>query len=118
MSLKSFRELHAWQHAMSLVEHSFAVSDAVRRNRRFSISNQLESACISVPSNIAEGYGRNTLPDYSRFLHYSMGSLRETETLLLITGRVRAAPVVLIESALDVCDETARVLYGLQRSLR
>src|SRR3954469_5359448 len=104
MHVKSFRGLRAWELAMQVVERSFAVADVVRKHRRTSIAAQLERACISIPSNIAEGAGRDSRPEYRHFLAISMGSLRETETLLMIAERLRCAPSPMIELALAGCD--------------
>lgn len=77
----------------------------------------MERAVISVPANIAEGYGRASRADYLHFLAIASSSLRELETHLLIVARCRLVSPGLLKEPLDLADETGRVLHGLRKSL-
>ena len=80
---KSFREMVAWQLAFELEERVVALIAASPEARRdFDYRNQLRKACKSVPSNIAEGYGRYRPAEIARFLEIAIGSLDEAETRL------------------------------------
>lgn len=80
---KSFREMVAWQLAFELEEKVIALIVASPGGRRdFKFRDQLRDACQSVPSNIAEGYGRYRPAEIARFLEIAIGSLDETETRL------------------------------------
>ena len=86
--LKSHHELSVWQKAMSLVQDVYLLSDRLPSHERFHLGNQLRRSAVSVPSNIAEGYGRETRREYVRHLVIARGSLAELETQLLISARV------------------------------
>lgn len=115
--LQSYKDLVAWQRAMSLVDAVLPMCVKLRRTRR-AIASQLERAVISVAANIAEGYGRPSRAEYLRFLSFAAASLREVETYLLIVQRNSLLPREDSASALVLADETGRVLHGLRRGLR
>jgi len=73
---------------------------------------------ISIPANIAEGYGRETRGDYVRFLRVSQGSLKELETHLLLAERVSLVPSVQIAPVLALADDLGRMLRSPIRSLQ
>ena len=80
---KSFREMVAWQLAFELEERTVAlIAASPEANRDFAFRDQLREACKSVPSNIAEGYGRYRPTEIARFLEFAIGSLDETESRL------------------------------------
>ena len=83
--LRSYRELTAWQKAYAL---SIAVYRATRgfpATERYGLSAQLRRAAVSIPSNIAEGYGRKTRGEYLQFLAIARGSVYELQTQLLLS---------------------------------
>ncbi len=81
-------------------------------------SAQIRRAAISVPANIAEGYGRGGRGEYLQFLRIAQGSLKELETHLMLTVRVGLADAALIEPVLTLCNEEGKMLSALIRSLR
>jgi four helix bundle protein len=112
------RDVIAWQRAMDLAVSCYPLTQQLRLSRHWDLSSQLLRAAVSVPSNIAEGHGRSTPRDFARFLDISMGSLREVETLVLITDRVGLARGATSVELLKQADEVGKVLYGLRRSKR
>lgn len=115
--LKSFRDLIAWQRAMSLVDAVFEVTASLPVHK-VSLKSQMERAAVSIAANIAEGYGRSGIREYLQFLGIAAGSLRELETYLVIARRRRLAPDEKVSRALELADEAGRVLFGLQKSLK
>ena len=85
---KDYRDLIVWQKAMELVEVVYRLMDAFPKDERFRLCDQLGRAVISIPSNIAEGNGRESKTEYARFLGIARGSLCETETQLEIAKRL------------------------------
>jgi four helix bundle protein len=77
----------------------------------------MKRAAVSIPANIAEGYGRRTLGDYVRFISIANGSLKEVETLLLLVGRLGLVPVSEIAGPLSAMDELGKMLTVLIRRL-
>jgi four helix bundle protein len=86
---KNYKDLIAWQKAMDLVEMVYKATGQFPKEELYGLTNQLRRAVISIPSNIAEGQGRNSRNDFKRFLLISYGSLREVETQILIAERLQ-----------------------------
>ena len=87
MKVKNYQELIVWQKAMDLVEEVYAASKSFLREEICGLTTQIRKAAVSIPSNIAEGQGRQTTADFLRHLFISFGSLLEVETQTLIAVR-------------------------------
>ena len=85
--IKSYKELVVWQKSMALVTAVYQISSKFPQSELFGITNQMRRSAISIPSNIAEGFGRNSSQDYLRFLYIARGSLYEMETQIQIASR-------------------------------
>jgi four helix bundle protein len=117
MPLKSYRELEVWQRSMDLAE---AVHKATRKwpaVERFGLISQANRAAGSVPSNIAEGYGRLHRGDYVKHLSYARGSLMELETHLILAVRVEVADPAPLRSVWTLAQRTGQMLNRLIDSL-
>jgi len=115
MEIKTFRDLVAWQKAMQLAKEVYKATSMMPDSEKFGLTSQMRRASVSIPSNIAEGYGRESLTDYLRFLKTARGSLMELQTQLILAedlGFLRITPILN-----DLAAETDRVLQGLIRSL-
>jgi four helix bundle protein len=88
VTINSYRDLIVWQRSMDLVEVCYKVAGAFPRDEIYGLTSQLRRSAVSIPANIAEGHGRDGLGEYIHFLGIAQGSLRETETHLLIGGRL------------------------------
>jgi four helix bundle protein len=113
--IKTFKDLVAWQKAMKLATEVYEATSMMPDNEKFGLTSQMRRAAVSVPSNIAEGYGRESLADYLRFLKTAGGSLMELQTQLILAedlGFLRQTPALN-----DLLAETDRVLQGLIRNL-
>ncbi len=110
MAVQSYRQLIVWQKAMELVKLIYDLTDKFPREELFGLTSQIRKAAVSVPSNIAEGQGRNSTKDFLRHLSISYGSLMETETQNLIA--LDESNSVMEKSA-----EVGRLLNGLTNSL-
>ena len=86
--MKSFRELEVWQYAMDLVELVYRKLKTFPREEQFALCDQLRRAVVSVPSNIAEGFGRDSHKDFAHFLSQARGSLYEVSTQLEVAIRL------------------------------
>ncbi|HWB20946.1 MAG TPA: four helix bundle protein [Phycisphaerales bacterium] len=115
--IRSFRDLVAWQKAFHLGIQLHRIARTFPSEERFALSMQLRRCAISIASNIAEGYGRESLPDYVRFLRIARGSLYEAETQLLFANELKFVSIEQLNIVQQQLDETSRVLGGLIRSL-
>ena len=87
-NVKSFRDLLVWQKSMDFAEHVYRVQKKFPAEERFSLCDQLRRAVVSIPSNIAEGRGRDTARDFAHFLTVARGSLNEVTTQLELATRL------------------------------
>lgn len=108
----------AWQRAMDLAVAVYALNRPLRASKHAELANQLVRAAVSVPSNIAEGRGRASPSEFSHFLSIALGSLREVETLLVLTDRLGLAKKETVIQLQSQADEVGRVLFGLERATR
>jgi len=82
--IKSYRDLIVWQKSMALVTDIYTLTKLFPKEEVYGLTLQIRRCAISIPSNIAEGYGRNATGDYIRFLQIGIGSLYELQTQLEI----------------------------------
>lgn len=82
--IKSYRDLIVWQKSMALVTDIYTLTKLFPKEEVYGLTLQIRRCAISIPSNIAEGYGRNATGDYIRFLQIGIGSLYEFQTQLEI----------------------------------
>lgn len=118
MSVKSFRELFAWQKAMDLVVSVYEQSRGFPREEIFGLTSQLRRAAVSVPSNIAEGQGRATTREFLHFLSIANGSLCEAQTQILIGARLEYLDAPRCDTLIEATAEVGRLLNGLTKSLQ
>jgi four helix bundle protein len=110
---ESYRDLVAWQRAMSLVTQIYRATESFPRKEIYGLTNQLRRAAVSVPSNIAEGKGRRSKKEYAQFLFRARGSLFEVETQLEIACNLEYIAAEAYAQLKDHMTAVARVLSGL-----
>jgi four helix bundle protein len=86
--MKSFRDLLVWQKAMVLAEELYAGAKQFPKHEMYALGDQVRRAVVSVPANIAEGYGRQSTQDYISFLLIARGSLYEVQTHCELAARL------------------------------
>ncbi len=118
MALKTYRDLAVWQRGMDLVVDVYRVAAALPSEEKFGLTSQMRRAAVSIPANVAEGYGRTHRGDYVRHLSVARGSLTELETLMTIAVRVEFLRRDEVVPIWEVCQEVGRMLNKLIRSLR
>ena len=117
MKVRNYRELLVWQRAMDLVEEVYKAFKKFPREEIYGLRSQIREAAVSIPSNIAEGQGRRTTPDFLRHLSIAYGSLREVETQTLIADRLRYLALGKYQLIMNLAGEVGRLLNGLMTSL-
>ncbi len=83
--MKTFRDLLIWQKSMTLVTNCYKIIKNFPKEEQFALTSQIKRCSVSIPSNIAEGFGRGTNKDYHRFLTIALGSLFEFQTQIEIS---------------------------------
>lgn len=117
MGARNYRDLVVWQKAMDFVVTVYGLSAAFPAAEQFGLTSQLRRSVVSVPSNIAEGEGRESPGDFRRFLSIAHGSIREAKTQLIIAKRLHYLEVEPVGRALDQAAEIGRMIRGLSKSL-
>ena len=102
---------------MYLVDMGYDLVRALPAEERFALGTQLRRSLVSVPANIAEGWGRGSTREYLQFLRIARGSLCEAETLVRIALRQRYISRAAATAFLDSAGQLGRMLLGLTRSL-
>jgi four helix bundle protein len=102
---------------MDLVETIYRATSSFPKEELYGLTSQIRRAAVSIPSNIAEGNGRNTTRDYVHFLGMAYGSLKEVETQILIAERLRYVSPSHSKKLVEATTEVARLLSGLLNSL-
>ncbi|OUL29666.1 hypothetical protein BV378_05710 [Nostoc sp. RF31YmG] len=116
-SMQSYQDLKAWQEAMNLAEECYGVTKQFPKEETYGMIAQIRKASVSIPANIADGYGRRTRGEYIQFLYIAQGLLKELETHLLLSIRVELALAEDINPVLNQCKLVGKILLGLIRSL-
>ena len=85
---KPHKKLDVWKLSMDLVTHVYRATEEFPKEERYSLTDQIRRAAVSIPSNIAEGAARQTRKEFTNYLHMAQGSLSELDTLLEIAKRL------------------------------
>ena len=87
--MHNYKNLQVWQLAMDLAEHVYVLSASFPSDERFGLISQIRRSAVSIASNIAEGSGRGSDKDFSRFLNIALGSAFELETQIMLAHRLK-----------------------------
>ena len=115
--LKNYKELHVWQKAYQLCLKIYAITPKFPIEKRYGLTSQIKRSAVSIPSNIAEGYGRKTTVDYVRMLYISYGSVCELETQVLLAGDLGFIEKGVLGPIKTKIEEIERMLKALIKSL-
>jgi four helix bundle protein len=115
--LKSYKELKAWEKSYQLCLNIYKMTKRFPKEEQYGLTSQIRRAAISVPSNIAEGYGRKTTPDYVRSLYIAYGSTCEVETQFLLSGDLGYISDDEVQKLGAKIEEVERILKALIKSL-
>lgn len=118
MPTKSFENLLVWQEGHKLVVEVYRISTQFPRDEMFGLTNQIRRAAVSVTSNIAEGFSRNTNKDKLQFYYISMGSLKELKNQLIVARDFGYLDHETFEGLNSSEEMVGRLLSGLIRSVR
>ena len=114
---RNYRDLIVWKKSIELVSKLYSSTRAFPKEEIYGLTSQIRRAGVSIPANIAEGQGRNSLGEFRQFLGIAQGSLAELETLLIISGNLLYLKPQKKEELLESCEEIGRLLAGLKKSL-
>lgn len=109
--IQSYKDLLIWQKGIEITEKVYLLTKSFPNEEIYSLTNQIKRATVSIPSNIAEGFGRNSTKSYVNFLKISRGSLYELETQLIIAEKQNfIADLDLLQSINELISEEGKMI--------
>lgn len=117
MRYRDYKDLKVWQKAMDLTIEVYSLTKCLPREEQFVLSDQMRRAVVSIPSNIAEGEGRNSDKDLVRFLLIARGSLWELSTQIEICERLNYIDNSQTSRITSLITEISKMLNALLASL-
>ncbi|MFY0599750.1 MAG: four helix bundle protein [Cyclobacteriaceae bacterium] len=115
--MNNFKELIIWQKAIELASLVYDITKSFPNDEKFGLTNQLRRASVSVSSNIAEGSGRSGKKDYAMFIGYSLGSLFEIESQLIISRNLNFIDQTIFEDISSRVTELQKMTYSFKQRL-
>ena len=117
--IKSYKDLLIWQKGIKIVTMVYHLTNSFPKEELFALTNQLKRAAVSIPSNISEGFGRNTDKSFSHFLDISRGSLYELETQLIIAREIGfITDEKLFNQILNKVEEESKMINSFSKTLK
>lgn len=116
--MKTYKDLLVWQKAILFVTQIYKVVKVFPQEELYGLTSQLKRSAVSIPSNIAEGYGRKSTKDYIRFLQIAMGSIFEIQTQLEISKNLEFVSESSFKELYENSREIERMLSSLISKLR
>ena len=117
MKSSDYRQLKVWQKAMDLTVEIYSLIKYLPREETYALSDQLRRSAVSIPSNIAEGQGRNSDKEFVNFLSIARGSLWELETQIEICELLSYIDSSQKENVLTQTEEVGKMLNALAHSI-
>jgi four helix bundle protein len=115
--INSFKDLDVWQLGMTLTVSCYELTSRFPKEEVYGLTSQIRRAAVSIPANIAEGYGRDQTGSFIQFLRIAQGSARELETHLILASRLKLSAIETLAAPASQCDRVSRMLRSLIRSL-
>lgn len=114
MSFK-FERLQVWKSSIAFADEMLTIADSLPKKYQFSLSDQLRRASLSIPTNIAEGTGRDSMKEQAYFYRIAKGSLYEVVSLLVMINRRNLLDYQIYQTHYKTADTIAAMLSGLIR---
>ncbi|WP_347174509.1 four helix bundle protein [Polaribacter uvawellassae] len=116
--MKTFRDLLVWQKSMNFVTEIYKTSKQFPKDENFGLTSQIRRSAVSIPSNISEGYGREGMKDYLRFLNIAMASLFELQTQSEIAYNLEYIKKEKFDNLYELSREIERMLSSFIRTIK
>lgn len=118
MAMTHFRDLQVWQRSMALAQAIYTATRQFPKEELFGLTSQLRRSAVSIPSNIAEGQGRESDKSFALFVTQAQGSLYEVETQIELARNLEMMSAEQAAQLLAEASEIGRMIHGLLRALR
>ncbi len=115
--MHNIKELKIWNRAIDLTVEVYRATDNFPKQEMYGLTSQIRHSAVSIPSNIAEGAGRNSDNEFKHFLGIASGSSYELQTQLIISNRLNLIEEKVAEPLLKELDVLQRMNYKLRMNL-
>ncbi|WP_053990340.1 four helix bundle protein [Mangrovimonas sp. TPBH4] len=115
--MHNIQELKIWQKAMELSKATYMLCLDMPTDEKFGLTSQIKRSAISIPSNIAEGAGRNSNNEFKHFLSIANGSAYELQTQLLLISELNLLNKNNVQPLIELCIEIQKMNYSFQQKL-
>ncbi|MCC6817067.1 MAG: four helix bundle protein [Saprospiraceae bacterium] len=115
--MKPHQRLNAWVKSFNFVKEVYVITKSFPPVEKFGLVSQMRRAAVSVPVNIAEGSARKSKKEFIQFLHISLGSLTELDTLILLSRDIGFISIERSEFLINELDIIGKLIYGLIKSI-
>ena len=114
----TYQDLEIWKLSRSLVKKIYLITDKFPESEKFGLTNQIRRASVSIPSNIAEGYGRQYRKETIQFITVARASLNELETQLILSLDLEFITELLTQESFDLIQSLRRGINGYMKYLK
>ena len=115
--MHNIKKLKIWNDSIDLCVDVYQALANMPNDERYGLSSQIKRSAVSIPSNIAEGAGRDTNPQFSHFLNIAYGSSYELQTQLIISKRLNFISSEVNESLLNKLNEVQKMVYVFKENI-
>lgn len=116
--MHNFEKLIFWKKSMMLAKEIYLMSTNLPTDEKFGLVSQMKRSAVSIPSNIAEGSGRNSNREFSHFLAIALGSAYELQTQLILTKELNLITDNVVETLISDLIEIQKMIYGFKNTLK
>ena len=117
IKVKTYKDLIVWQKAMEMTTLLYKIIKKLPKEVTYTLSDQMRRAAISIPSNIAEGFGRNSKKEYLQFLYIANGSVCELETQLTLCVNINYLSETETQPIMDLLSEIGKIIMKITKNL-
>lgn len=116
--MHNFEKLIIWQKAMDIAVDIYEISLLLPEDERFNLIHQIKKCAVSIPSNIAEGAGRNSNKEFVQFLGIANGSTFELMTQLILAKRLKLINEEIVQPIIKQLNEISNMNFSFQKKLK
>jgi four helix bundle protein len=116
-TVRSYRELKVWQKGIELVKMVYALTRSFPKSETYGLAAQMQRAAVSIPSNIAEGQGRQHTNEFRQFLYVALGSAAELDTQMVVAVQLGYVTAENVQPIFDLLLEIRKMTYALLNKL-
>ena len=116
--MHQFEKLKIWQKAMNITENVYRACLSLPQDEKFNLTSQMKRCAVSIPSNIAEGSGRNSKNEFAHFLGIANGSTFELITQLILAKRLKLIKEEIIQPIINQLVEVSNMNFSFQKTLK